>query len=143
MSDCIFCKIIRGEISSTKVYEDAEFVAFLDINPVSPGHTLVIPKIHHDRFETTPPAMVSKLFQLVHKLAPGVTAGAEAQGFNLGLNNAPAAGQVIFHTHVHIIPRKSKDGLQLWPPQKYGNNEMDEVAKKIRAAIKQGIGGRQ
>lgn len=134
--DCIFCKIVRNEIPSAKVYEDHEFLAFLDIHPVNPGHTLVIPKAHFDRFDTTPPEIVGRLYQLVQRLAPAVMAGVGAQGYNLGLNNGPAAGQVIFHTHVHIIPRQVKDGLKLWGSRDYEGNQMDEVAKRIRAAIK-------
>jgi histidine triad (HIT) family protein len=136
MDDCVFCKIVSGEIPSMKVYEDAEFVAFLDLHPVSSGHTLVIPKAHYDKFEATPEDVVGKLYQLVRRLAPAVTRGAAAEAFNLGLNSGSAAAQVIFHTHVHIIPRWPKDGLAMWPNQDYVGNEMDEVAKKIRAAVK-------
>jgi len=134
--DCIFCKIISGDIPATKVYEDQDFLAFLDIHPVSPGHTLVIPKVHFDRFESTPPEVVGGIYKLVQQLVLGVVAGSGADGYNLGLNSGPAAGQVVFHTHVHIIPRKSKDGLELWGSKDYEGNAMDEVAKKIRAAIK-------
>ncbi len=136
MPDCIFCKIVENHIPAVKVYEDQDFVAFLDIQPVNPGHTLVIPKAHYDRFELTPPEVVGKLYQLVQKLAPAVMQATGAAGFNLGLNSGPAAGQVIFHTHVHLIPRKPKDGLQLWAAKDYQGNEMDETAKRIRAAVK-------
>lgn len=134
--DCIFCKIINNEIPSVKVYEDEEFLAFLDIHPVSPGHTLVIPKVHHDRFDNTPEEVAGNLFKLVKRIAPGVMNGSSADGYNLGLNNGSAAGQVIFHIHVHIIPRRAKDGLELWRSHDYEGNEMEEIAKKIRAAIK-------
>ncbi|MDP3985830.1 MAG: HIT family protein [Candidatus Veblenbacteria bacterium] len=143
MSDCIFCKIISGDIPATKVYEDAGFLAFLDIHPVSPGHTLVIPKQHYDRFETTPPEVVAELYKLLRSIAVSIAAGAGADAFNLGVNNGPAAGQVIFHTHVHVIPRKPKDGLESWGSRDYEGTEMDEVAKKIRAAIKQSAASRE
>jgi len=136
MSDCIFCKIIAGQIPATKVYEDENFLAFLDIHPVSAGHTLVIPKSHFDKFDVTPSEVVAELYKLVHKLAPAITSGVGGQGYNLGLNNGSVAGQVIFHTHVHIIPRKPKDGLALWGAKDYEGNQMDEVAKRVRAAIK-------
>lgn len=134
--DCIFCKIIKNEIPSVKIYEDEMFIAFLDIHPVSPGHTLVIPKAHYDRFDDTPEEVAGDLYKLVKRIAPGVMRGSVSDGYNLGLNNGPAAGQVIFHTHVHIIPRRVKDGLELWGSHDYEGNEMEEIAKKIRAAIK-------
>jgi diadenosine tetraphosphate (Ap4A) HIT family hydrolase len=97
---------------------------------------LVIPKSHYDRFELTPPEVVGKLYQVVHKLAPAVVRATGAAGFNLGLNSGPAAGQIIFHTHVHIIPRVPHDGLEPWGSKDYQGSEMDEVAKRIRAALK-------
>lgn len=136
MTDCIFCKIVSGEIPAAKVYEDTEFLAFLDIHPVSQGHTLVIPKTHFERFESTPENVVGKMYQLVRRLAPAVAQAVGTDAFNLGLNNGPAAGQIIFHTHVHIIPRKNKDGLEMWGSKDYEGNEMDELVKKIRATIK-------
>jgi len=136
MTDCIFCKIVSNEIPATKVYEDADFVAFLDLHPTQPGHTLVIPKAHYERFESTPPEVVGKLFQVARAVAPGVVRAVEAPGFVVSTNNGPAAGQVIFHTHVHIIPRKSNDGLAPWGHREYQGNERDEIAKKIRAALK-------
>ena len=136
MTDCIFCKIISGNIPATKVYEDADYVAFLDLHPTQPGHTLVIPKVHYDRFESTPPEVVGTLFRLVRQLAPGVASAMAAPGFNISVNNGPSAGQVIFHTHVHIIPRQAKDGLVSWGHRDYQGSEMDEAAKKIRAALK-------
>ncbi|HAO81602.1 MAG TPA: HIT family protein [Candidatus Veblenbacteria bacterium] len=139
MNDCIFCKIVGGQIPATKVYEDNDFVAFLDIHPVSYGHTLVIPKEHFDKLENTPEETVVKLYKLIRRLAPAVVAGSEAEGYNLGLNSGAVAGQVIFHTHVHIIPRRKNDGLELWGEKEYQGNMMDEIAKKIRAAIKQAL----
>lgn len=136
MDECIFCKIINSSIPSVKVYEDADFLAFLDIHPVSPGHTLVIPKAHSDKLEDTPDEVVGRLYQLVKKLAKAVMIGTEATAYNLGLNNGVAAGQVVWHTHVHIIPRRKDDGLEPWGSHDYQGNEMDEIAKKIRAAIK-------
>ncbi len=135
--DCVFCKIVNNIIPSSKVYEDQEFLAFLDIHPVSYGHTLVIPKAHFDRFDLTPPEVIGRLYTVVRKIALGIMKGVAADGYNLGLNNGSSAGQVIFHTHVHVIPRKNKDGLELWPAQEYEGNQMDEIAKKIRASIKE------
>ena len=133
--DCIFCKIVRGEISSSKVYEDENFLAFLDIHPVRPGHTLVIPKQHYDDLLTTPPSVVSDLYQIVQKISAGVVKGVGAEGFNLGLNNGRAAGQIIFHTHVHIIPRVAKDGLEMWGQHEYNENQIAEVAISIKQSL--------
>ncbi len=136
MSDCIFCKIAAGDIQAAKVYEDAEVVAFLDQHPTQPGHTLVIPKAHYDRLDTTPPELVAKLFQVVRALAPGVTQAMAAQGFNVSVNTGLAAGQIIFHTHVHIVPRTKGDGLLPWGHRDYQGSEQEETAKKIRLALK-------
>jgi histidine triad (HIT) family protein len=116
MPDCIFCKIISGDIQSVKVYEDAEFTAFLDINPVQPGHTLVVPKAHFARFDDTPSEVVAKLF--TRWCIKWRRRWLRLEGFNASLNNGLAAGQEVFHTHVHIIPRYIKDGLVAWP--RYG-----------------------
>lgn len=135
MDECIFCKIASGAIQATKVYEDADFVAFLDLHPTQPGHTLVIPKKHFEKFELTPPEVVGALFQVARQIAPAIAQAMDATSFNVSVNNGPAAGQIIFHTHVHIIPRKSNDGLAPWGHRDYQDNERDEIAKKIRAAI--------
>lgn len=139
MPDCIFCKIVAGQIPATKVYEDSEFVAFLDIAPVNPGHTLVIPKAHYDRFDTMPPEEAAKLFACVRKLAPGIVKGVGADSYNLGVNSGPAAGQVVFHTHVHVVPRLPKDGYRLWAGAPYQSEAArEQVAQKIRLALKSG-----
>ena len=134
--DCIFCKIIANEIQAAKVYEDSEFLAFLDIHPVRPGHTLVVPKAHHERFDLTPPEVVAKLWQLVQKVSAGVARATQAEGYNVSINNGRAAGQVIFHTHVHIIPRVLKDGLVLWPEGDYQGSAIEQIAQSIRQGIK-------
>ncbi|MBI5465831.1 MAG: HIT family protein [Candidatus Kerfeldbacteria bacterium] len=134
--DCIFCKIVTNTIQAVKVYEDAEFVAFLDIHPVRPGHTLVVPKVHYARFDVTPPEVVAKLWQVAQKVAAGVSRATQADGYNISINNGRAAGQVIWHTHVHIIPRVSSDGLDLWPQSEYQGSEAERVAQAIRQAIK-------
>jgi len=132
MSDCIFCKIVAGEIPSSKVYEDDEFLAFLDIKPVNPGHVLVIPKQHYNDFVSMPAEQAVKLYAVVHKISSAIISAVGAKAFNLGLNNGAEAGQIIFHTHVHIMPRQLKDGLILWPQREYAEGERDTVAQKIR-----------
>ncbi|MBI1961729.1 MAG: HIT family protein, partial [Parcubacteria group bacterium] len=114
MQDCVFCKIVSGDIPSHKVYEDESVLAFLDINPVNPGHTLVIPKAHHKDLLDIPLELGAKVMNAIQKIAPAVLAGVGADSFNLGVNNGSGAGQIVFHAHFHIMPRFAGDGHQLW-----------------------------
>lgn len=132
MNNCIFCKIIRGEIPSTKIYEDEKFLAFLDINPVNPGHVLVIPKRHFEDASTTPDDILSNLTIIGNKIGKALVESGLGEGFILSTNNGRAAGQEVFHTHFHIIPRKSDDGLSHWPQKKYVEGEAEKVASKIK-----------
>lgn len=109
MEDCIFCKIASGEIPSYKLYEDDKFIAFLDISQVTEGHTLVIPKKHFKDIHEIDAQTVSEMYLLVHKLAQHITAKTKAKGVNILNNNGLAAGQTVFHYHVHIIPRYDKN----------------------------------
>ena len=130
--DCIFCKIVKGEIPSHKVYEDNYVLAFLDIHPVNPGHTLVIPKEHHTDLLDTPPDLLAKLLQTIVKIAPVITKAVGAAGFNLGVNNGAAAGQIIFHTHFHIMPRFSSDGHKLWQGRDMNQEQLSKIAESIK-----------
>lgn len=130
--DCIFCKIIRGELPSVKVYEDEKILAFLDISPVNPGHTLVVPKEHFENILDTPEETLSELITAVKKLAPAVMKGSGAPAFNLGVNNGSEAGQVVQHTHFHVMPRYQGDGYKLWGSKPYGAGEMENIGEKIR-----------
>ncbi|MBI5733842.1 MAG: HIT family protein [Candidatus Kerfeldbacteria bacterium] len=136
MLDCVFCKIAAGELPATKIYEDAQFVAFLDIRPVQPGHVLIIPRSHYENLTATPAVIVGRFFQLAQKIASAVIQGTGADGCNMTMNNGRAAGQVVFHTHIHIIPRKDDDGLGTWPQLEYQGNAMQEVAENIKSALK-------
>lgn len=132
MEDCIFCKIIKGELPSTKVYEDDDILAFLDINPVNPGHTLVIPKEHYEDFSSTPNEILSKMMLIIDKVSKAMMEGLNVSGFNLSLNNGKAAGQIVPHTHFHIMPRFENDGHHLWAGKPYAEGEMEKVAEKIK-----------
>ncbi|OGY92497.1 MAG: hypothetical protein A3H70_04610 [Candidatus Komeilibacteria bacterium RIFCSPLOWO2_02_FULL_48_11] len=132
MSDCIFCKIVSGEIPSHKVYEDEAVLAFLDIHPINPGHTLVIPKEHHNDLLDTPPELQAKLIQVIGKIAPAVLKAVGALAFNLGVNNGREAGQIIFHTHFHIMPRFSNDGHKLWHGKSLGQEELSKISQTIQ-----------
>ena len=114
MQDCIFCNIIAGEIPSSKVYEDDQVLAFLDISQVTPGHTLVVPKEHHRTLLEMDAIAVSQLFARVPEIADKVMKATAASGMNIINNSEEIAGQTVFHTHVHLVPRYGQeDDLKL------------------------------
>lgn len=133
--DCLFCKIIAGEIPGAKVYEDEKVLAFLDINPVNPGHTLAVPKNHYLNLEEIPEIELRELIIAVKKVGRAIKEGLGYAGYNLAVNNDPVSGQIVPHLHFHIIPRKEGDGLKLWPQRQYGEGEMEGVAEKIRKSL--------
>lgn len=134
--DCLFCKMAAGEIPCSKVYEDEHILAFMDINPVSKGHTLVIPKGHWPGLLEIPEGMGGPLLGGLAKVAAAVTEEAGADGFNIMQNNKAAAGQVIFHFHWHIVPRFEGDGLTHWPGEKCNNFEtLNSFAKSANERI--------
>ena len=130
--DCLFCQIINKEIPSHTIFEDDKVVAFLDINPVNPGHTLVVPKVHSTTLIEATDEDVIALTLAVKKLAPALCAATECDGWNLEVNNGNAAGQLIDHTHWHIIPRRLDDGLRHWPGHPYAEGEAAKIAEKIK-----------
>ncbi|MFZ2498957.1 HIT family protein [Methanosarcina sp.] len=136
--DCLFCKIITGEIPSNKIYEDEAVFAFLDIYPASEGHTLVAPKKHFNTFTEMGTEDVASLFETAKKVTIAVEKAFSAEGSNIGINNGKVAGQEVPHVHVHIIPRKKGDGGRgiksiIWTET--DNNNLEEVAEKIRRAL--------
>lgn len=131
MPDCIFCKIIKGEIPSSKVYEDKKVFAFLDINPINKGHVLVVPKNHSLDLSDMADEDIKNLFIAAKKIANAVMKATGAQGCNLGMNNRKAAGQLVMHSHLHIIPRFEGDGLKHWPGKKYAEGEAEKVRQDI------------
>jgi histidine triad (HIT) family protein len=135
MTDCVFCKIISGEIPADKIYEDDSVVAFLDIKPVSRGHTLVVPKKHTNDFLSTDDETLKGLIVKVKKIADAVMLGVGAQGINVSTNHGAAAGQIIFHLHYHLIPRFSNDSLPPWPHQDSEAKTRSEIASEIKKRI--------
>lgn len=136
MKDCIFCKIVRGELPATKVYEDKDTLAFLDINPVNIGHVLVIPKGHHANIFEIPEKDLLDVVRTVKKVSHAVKKGLQADGINVTINNEPAAGQVVFHLHIHIIPRTVNDGFKHWSGRRnYQEGEKEIVTEKITKAL--------
>ncbi|MCL1698701.1 MULTISPECIES: HIT family protein [unclassified Lysinibacillus] len=137
MSDCLFCKIIDGSIPSTKIYEDEHVYAFTDISPVAKGHTLLIPKHHcKDLFEM-PEDVARNLYAVAPKIANAIKAAFNPLGLNTINNNGAAAGQTVFHYHLHFIPRyDEKEGLGLiWETRKYTPEQLTEVAESIKANL--------
>lgn len=113
---CIFCRIVAGTIPCYKIYEDDGVLAFLDVGPLSTGHSLIVPKAHYTRLEDMPPADVGRCAQVVRQLAPAVLAAAGASDWNFLQNNGATAQQTVAHVHFHIIPRRAGDALGYrWP----------------------------
>ena len=136
MDNCIFCKIVKGEIPAAKIYEDEYASAFLDANPNNHGHTLVVPKTHAKNILDVSEDTLARMMPVVKKVSKAVFEGMGAAGLNITINNERPAGQVIFHLHIHIIPRFEGDGLKVWTRKMpYKNGEMEQVAEKIKNAL--------
>ncbi|MBA4436295.1 MAG: HIT family protein [Nitrosopumilus sp.] len=132
---CIFCDILDGKRDGHILYEDDLHVSFLDRYPIDVGHSLVIPREHHERITEMTPENVGKLFSLVPKIAKAILTGAQADAFSIAQNNGRAAKQIIPHVHIHIIPRYNSKGT-IWTKRQISNDsELEELAKKIRSAI--------
>jgi len=133
---CLFCRIVSGEIPSKKVYEDANTFAFLDINPRNPGHTLVIPKKHYSTLFDMGEKDVGRLFESVKLVAEAVRKGSGADGLSLIQSNGKAAGQVVSHLHVHLIPRFMNEGPvspeAILAPKKMPEQVLDKLASAIK-----------
>jgi len=136
ISDCIFCKIVRGEIPCSAVYQDDHVLAFLDVNPWSPGHTLVIPKEHYDRLDQCPVSVISEVAGKLGVIANAVIKSVGADAYNVLNNNGRDSGQLVEHLHFHIIPRKQGDGIIRHAPQGQSTpDELSRLAEKIRQTI--------
>ncbi|MBI4173906.1 MAG: HIT domain-containing protein [Candidatus Aenigmarchaeota archaeon] len=137
--DCIFCKILDGSIPAKRVYEDDATIAFLDINPRNPGHTLVVLKRHAEAIADMRVDETGRLFEAVKKVADAAKEAARADGISICQNNGKAAGQVVAHVHVHVIPRFNNEG----PPsmesilqvKKLADQDLGRIADAIRASI--------
>ncbi|MCX6984451.1 MAG: HIT family protein [Lentisphaerae bacterium] len=140
MKNCVFCKIISGEIPSSKLYEDDLVFAFLDIAPINYGHLLVIPKEHHTSVATIPENVAGRMMTVGTKLGVAAKRILDLEGFNLHLADGACAGQVVMHAHLHVIPRGVEDGFHWgWRQLKYENDaKRNEIAEKIRERLKLG-----
>lgn len=135
-SSCLFCKIVLGEVAARKVFEDEISIAFLDHRPVFPGHCLLIPRAHHETLTDLPGELVGPFFQNGQLLSRAVESAMEAQGTFVAMNNR--VSQSVPHLHLHIVPRRRKDGLRgfFWPRNHYQSEEDAELVQEaIRLAI--------
>ena len=134
--DCIFCKIALNQLDASMVYEDANTVAFLDINPRNPGHTLVIPKKHYETIFDLSDKVVTDIFKTVKKVSVGIKKGIKPDGVTIAQSNESAAGQVINHIHVHIIPRFAPEdpvSIEGMLPMKIiRKGEIEKIVLKIK-----------
>jgi histidine triad (HIT) family protein len=133
---CLFCRIVAGEIPAATVFEDELTLAFLDHRPLFPGHCLLIPKAHHETLADLPDDLVAPLFGNTKLLANAVESAMESDGSFVAINNR--VSQSVPHLHIHIVPRRKKDGLRgfFWPRRKYESPaEMEKVRNTLRAAI--------
>ena len=131
--DCIFCKMVAGQIPVARVYEDEIVLAFLDIGPISDGHTLVISKQHFEKLHDCPAELLGQVASRLGRIAGAVAAAMNADGYNLLCNNGRVAGQLIEHLHFHIVPRNVGDGVfDRWPSYRYPYGKIEEIADKIR-----------
>ncbi|HUR62856.1 MAG TPA: HIT family protein [Candidatus Thermoplasmatota archaeon] len=139
--DCLFCAIATGRIPSAELYQDDRVFAFLDINPLAPGHTLVVPKAHAERLETAAPTDAAAILAAAQRLLPVLAAETGAPDFTLAFNNGPAAGQEVRHLHLHVIPRTARDGAgpvhALFPrgPRAPASEELHDLAIRVQSRL--------
>ena len=135
--ECIFCQIARGKIPCAKIFENDHVFAFLDINPWSEGHSLVIPKEHFAKLDRCPSSVMSAMAEQLPPLASAIVKAVQADGYNILHNNGQSAGQLVQHVHFHIIPRKQADGIIQHSHQgEYPPGRMQEIADKISFSLK-------
>ncbi len=141
MTDCVFCKIVSGEYSSSKIYEDDAILAFMDIQPVNKGHLLIVPKKHVELITGLDDETSSKMMLLANRINIALRkSGVKLEGMNYFLADGEAAGQEVFHTHLHLIPRFKNDGFGFIFPEGYRvdlpeRDELNMIANKIKSAL--------
>jgi len=138
--DCIFCRIVDGEIPSRTVYEDEHTLAFLDANPLAPGHTLVIPKAHHEQMNDLPPELAGAVGETLSRLVDPVERAAGAESSTVAFNNGEIAGQEVPHVHGHVIPRFEDDGARpvhslFGDVPDVSDAELDDIAEEIADGV--------
>ncbi|KAK6122194.1 hypothetical protein DH2020_044073 [Rehmannia glutinosa] len=138
-NDCVFCKIIRGEAPAIKLYEDDECLCILDSYPLCHGHSLIIPKCHFPSLDATPPLIIGAMCSKVPLISNAVMKATGCDSFNLLVNNGAAAGQVIYHTHIHIIPRKQHDCLWASESLRRRPMKLDQEASQLANRIRESL----
>lgn len=133
--NCIFCKILAGEIPSTAVYEDDDFKAILDVNPAARGHVIILPKNHAANIYEFPDEDASKIMVVAKKIATAIEKAYHCDGVNILQNNGEAAGQTVFHLHVHVIPRFKGDTVNIGWKQGDMPEDLDAICKEIQAQL--------
>jgi histidine triad (HIT) family protein len=134
--NCRFCQVVAGDEAAHRVFEDESTVAFLDNRPLFPGHSLLVPREHHETLADLPPELLEPLFANARLLSVAIPKAVDKPGSFVALNNV--VSQSVPHLHIHVVPRKPKDGLRgfFWPRTKYGSEEeMQEVAGRVRTAV--------
>ena len=136
LDSCIFCKIIKGEIPSSKLLENERFIVFMDIGPVNPGHTLIVPKAHMETIFDVTPGYGEELISLMQRVGKAIMTATGATGLNIMQNNYPDAGQAVPHVHWHLIPRFANDGFCHWKQGAYASmQEMQNLADTIKKIL--------
>lgn len=134
--DCIFCKIANGEIPANALYEDDLVKVIFDLSPASEGHVLILPKSHYDDVYSLDDDTAAHIFKVAVKIANAMKKSLNIDGLNIVQNNGEAAGQTVFHFHMHIIPRYTDDTVNIkWVPRKISEDEIEKLKNKIGAAI--------
>jgi histidine triad (HIT) family protein len=133
VSECVFCRIVAGEIPANVVHEDGETLAFMDLGQVNPGHVLVAVKRHAQDIYALDESQARALFGAVARVARGIRAAFAPQGLSVYQANGKAAGQTVFHLHIHVVPRYEGDGMNLaWPVKNPPRDKLEEYAARIR-----------
>ena len=133
MDDCIFCRIVSGEIPSMRVYEDEDCIAIMDINPATPGHTLVIPRKHYADLTEMDEETAGKLLMVAKRIGIRQKVALGADGFNVVQNNGRAAGQTVLHFHIHVIPRYAHGPqMVVWEPTQPTTEQLAEICEKLK-----------
>lgn len=136
MTDCVFCKLVAGTIPSTRVYEDEHTLAFMDIGQVNPGHVLVALKKHAENLYALDEAQAAAVARTARRVALAIRDAFSPEGLSVYQANGRAAGQTVFHYHVHLLPRHAGDGMELvWPAKNPPREKLEEYAARIRAKL--------
>ncbi len=136
MENCVFCRIVRGELPASKVYEDEHTLAIMDLQSVNPGHMLVLVKPHRDNIYALDDELAGAAMKTAARMARAAKAAYGCEGVTLLQANEPAGAQTVFHFHIHVLPRWTGDGMELaWPAKNPPREALEEMAEKLRAAL--------